>query len=78
MDALLPYFRVPIEQAIIREWTGASRSIGRIVRFVHEGTERQGTIEGINPDGSLRIGIPGAGPIAGYRGEVLFPEDDQV
>lgn len=78
MEALLPYFRVPIEQAIIREWAGASRSIGRTVRFVHKGTERHGTIEGINPDGSLRIGIPDAGPIAGYRGEVLFPEDDQV
>ena len=78
MEALLPYFRVPIEQAIIREWAGASRSIGRTVRFVHKGTERHGTIEGINPDGSLRTGIPDASPIAGYRGEVLFPEDDQV
>jgi BirA family transcriptional regulator, biotin operon repressor / biotin---[acetyl-CoA-carboxylase] ligase len=77
MEALLPYFRVPLEDTVICEWTEASRSIGRSVRFVHDGAERKGTIEGINPDGSLRIGRPGSGTVAGYRGEVLFPEDDR-
>ncbi|HOD13081.1 MAG TPA: biotin--[acetyl-CoA-carboxylase] ligase [Spirochaetota bacterium] len=74
---LFPHFRVPLEEAIIREWTGASRSTGKAVRFAHAGIERQGIIEGINRDGSLRISIPGAEPVAQYRGEVLFPEDDR-
>lgn len=75
IEALLPYFRVPLDDAIIREWTAASRSIGRTVQCVHDGAERRGTIEGINRDGSLRIKIPGYNTIAGYRGEVLYTED---
>jgi BirA family transcriptional regulator, biotin operon repressor / biotin---[acetyl-CoA-carboxylase] ligase len=76
MSELLSHFRVPLEEGVIREWTGASRSIGKAVRFVHEGHERQGVIEGINPDGSLHVVMQGGGRISGYRGEVLFPEDD--
>ncbi len=77
MSALIPYFRLPLDETMIREWTGASRSIGRVVRIVHDGTEQEGTIEGINPDCSLHIGIPDGGLVPGYRGEVFFPEDDR-
>jgi BirA family transcriptional regulator, biotin operon repressor / biotin---[acetyl-CoA-carboxylase] ligase len=76
MIDLLSHFRVPLEEGTVREWSDASRSIGRAVRFDHEGRDRQGVIEGINPDGSLRISLPAGNRIEGYRGEVLFPEDD--
>jgi BirA family transcriptional regulator, biotin operon repressor / biotin---[acetyl-CoA-carboxylase] ligase len=76
MSEFLSHFRVPLEEGVIREWTGASRSIGKVVRFVHKGHERQGVIGGINPDGSLHVVMQDGSRIAGYRGEVLFPEDD--
>jgi BirA family transcriptional regulator, biotin operon repressor / biotin---[acetyl-CoA-carboxylase] ligase len=76
MSELLSHFRVPLEEGVIREWTDASRSIGKAVRFVHGKLDGEGVIEGINPDGSLRIDLPGGTRIEGYRGEVLFAEDD--
>jgi BirA family transcriptional regulator, biotin operon repressor / biotin---[acetyl-CoA-carboxylase] ligase len=76
MSELLSHFRVPLEEGIVREWTAASRSIGKTARFVHGGLEREGVIEGINPDGSLLISLPDGSRINGHRGEVLFPEDD--
>lgn len=73
---LLSDLRIPLDVSLVSEWSAASQSIGSSVRFVHHDREEEGVFSAINPDGSLRL-ITGRGTVVdGYRGEVLFPDDE--
>jgi BirA family transcriptional regulator, biotin operon repressor / biotin---[acetyl-CoA-carboxylase] ligase len=73
---LLSDFKVPLTEGLIIEWENASRSIGSPVRFVLHGRAEEGVLSAIDTDGSLRIIRESGETIRGYRGEVLFPDDE--
>ncbi len=73
---ILSDFRTPIDQALIREWERVSQSIGAPVRFFLNAGSEEGVFSAINADGSLRIIRQSGETLDGYRGEVLFPDDE--
>lgn len=74
---LIPRFRTPLDTALLDEWIGASSSIGSRVFFIDNGEHRDGTIAGINSDGSLRIGLPTGMEISAFRGELFYNPEMQ-
>jgi BirA family transcriptional regulator, biotin operon repressor / biotin---[acetyl-CoA-carboxylase] ligase len=73
---ILTGFRTPIDESLIREWEKVSQSIGSPVRFVLHDRVEDGVLSAINPDGSIRITTLSGNTIDGYRGEVLFADDE--
>jgi len=73
---LLSGLRIPLDESLVIEWERASRSIGSRVRFVLQDREEEGVLSAVNPDGSLRITTRSGNTIDGYRGEVLFQDDE--
>jgi len=73
---LLADFRIPLDESLIVEWEETSQSIGSPIRFVLRDREETGVFSSIKTDGSLRLITAQGTVVDGYRGEVLFQDDE--
>lgn len=76
LASLLAGFTPPLPDDIIREWIGASQSIGSDVFYFRGDITISGTVAGINNDGTLCIRHSDGTTEERFRGELFFPDDE--
>lgn len=71
LEKTLDQFAVPMKAALLREWEGASNSLGRRITGVSEGEEISGIIKGVTRFGALLVETA-PGRIVECTGEVQY------